>query len=424
MQSISLSSDDSRQQLSDMLSWQARHTGLGLAAYFYQSNRVYQHELERLIFNSWICAGHVSQIPKAGDYFLFDIDSESIIIARDAQQQVHALLNNCRHRGSRVCTEPSGHRKSLVCPYHGWVYELDGRLKSARQMDMLSQFDQQSFGLKKAQLEIHHGLIFINCDPSAPSLASDVAAIQTPLAAHELDNCKVAAVRNYSVDANWKLAVENYLECYHCATAHRSYAKMHTIKDLEVNVAEEQAKLEARCEARTGVPGIAQLHYKVYCHSNHPGGGTECSRYALYPGFVTGSKDGQALAPLLGKLKDYDGGLADFQFGPLSFLIVYPDHGVLYRFVPRGQNLTDMTLWWLVRGEAEEGKDYELGKLTWLWEKTTQEDKTIITHNSEGVNSRFYQPGPYHPEFEYACLDFVAWYLNQMQTTAGEPHVQ
>ncbi len=404
----------SRTRLTGMLEAQKARPGQAMDSWFYQSPLVYQTELDGILFKSWLCAGHISQIPETGDYFLFDVAKESIIVCRDERGQVQALFNNCRHRGSRVCEQTPGNRKTFVCPYHGWVYELNGALKSARQMDVVAGFAHGDHSLGKAQVNVCHGFILINCDPDASPIAKEVESIAGPLSAHEPENWKIAHQQTYPVAANWKLALENYLECYHCATAHRAYAKLHTISDLEDNIKQETEEMLARCEQQTGVPGIGDLVYKVYQHADSPGGGVECSRYALYPGHVSGSEDGQAVAPLLGKLQGYDGGLADFQFGPLTFLIVYPDHGVMYRFVPRDQLNTDMHITWFVREDAEQGRDYDKEKLTWLWHRTTLEDEYIIRRNAEGVNSRFYQPGPYHTEYEYACLDFVQWYLARM----------
>ena len=114
----------------------------------------------------------------------------------------------------------------------------------------------------------------------------------------------------------------------------------------------------------------------------------------------------------MGKFTGYDGGAGDFQLGPLAFMLNYPDHCVLYRFTPRSITDSDMELVWFVRGDAEEGKDYDKDELIWLWHHTTQEDEYIIMRNSAGVNSRFFEPGPYNPGFEYSSLDFVNWYLD------------
>jgi Rieske 2Fe-2S family protein len=112
----------------------------------------------------------------------------------------------------------------------------------------------------------------------------------------------------------------------------------------------------------------------------------------------------------MGKIKDYDGGAGDYQMGPLSFMLNYPDHCVLYRFLPRSLTATDAEVVWFVRGDAVEGADYNVNEVTWLWHHTTLEDEYIIMRNSMGVNSRFFAPGPYHPEFEATLKHFVAWY--------------
>ena len=117
----------------------------------------------------------------------------------------------------------------------------------------------------------------------------------------------------------------------------------------------------------------------------------------------------------MGEFKGYDGGAGDFQLGPLAFMLNYPDHCVLYRFTPRGIGSTDMELVWFVRGDAQEGRDYDRDAVVWLWDRTSREDQYIITRNSEGVHSRFFEPGPYHPEHESMCIEFVDWYLSALE---------
>ena len=103
--------------------------------------------------------------------------------------------------------------------------------------------------------------------------------------------------------------------------------------------------------------------------------------------------------------------------GPLSFMLNYPDHCVMYRFLPRSLTSTDMQLVWYVNANAVEGTDYDKEKLIWLWHNTSLEDDYIITRNSEGVNSRFFEPGPYHPEFEASLHQFNRWYLHTLENS-------
>ena len=415
MKLIATQVNDTPAQLAEKVAAQREKEGFAMDPYFYRSHVVYEKELNEILYKSWLYAGHMSQVPESGDYFLFELGEDSIIISRGGDGEVHALMNICRHRGSRVCEEASGNRKTFVCPYHGWVYNTDGSLRAARAMEALEGFDPRHYGLKRARCCVYEGLIFVNCNPQAADFEPAMDTIDQALKPYDLSNAKVAHSQVYTVDANWKLTLENYLECYHCATAHRAYAKMHTLQDLDDRVSHLNTDMLARAEEQTGVPGITHAHYQAYSSSLEFGHCVYTSRYSLYEGFKTGSEGGKPVAPLMGDFKGYDGGAGDFQIGPLAFMLNYPDHCVLYRFTPRGLTSTDMEIVWFVRGDAEEGKDYDREAVTWLWHRTTQEDEYIIRRNSEGVNSHFFEPGPYHPGFEYICLDFVDWYLTALE---------
>ena len=414
MKFIATDVDDSTEKMLGMVERAQARPGYAIDSYFYRSHLVYARELEHLIFRSWLYAGHISELPRSGDYLLFEIGEDSVIIVRDADGEIHALMNICRHRGARVCEASSGNRKTFVCPYHGWVYNTDGSLKAAREMEVRDGFDVGDYGLKKARIEVYMGLIFINCDPGAADFRGPLAKLAQPLGAYDLENARIAHKHTYRVDANWKLVLENYLECYHCATSHRAYARMHTLKDRDCNVAPIVQAMLDRTEQVTGVEGMGEELYELYLDAAGFGACVYTSRYGLYDGYLTGSEDGQPVAPLMGHIKGYDGGAGDFQMGPLSFMLNYPDHCVLYRFIPRSLTSTDMEVVWFVNGDAQEGVDYDREKLIWLWHNTSLEDEFIITRNSEGVNSRFFEPGPYHPEYEETLQQFIAWYLDTL----------
>ena len=138
------------------------------------------------------------------------------------------------------------------------------------------------------------------------------------------------------------------------------------------------------------------------------------SRTALFDGYKSGSKDGQPLAPLLGKLTNFDGGASDFTFGPFSFLLAYSDHVVAYVFTPVDHDHCQCEIYWLVRGDAVEGKDYNRDELMWLWDVTTYADEKIIVNNQKGVNSHFYSPGKLS-KMEDFQQHFLNWYLKALQ---------
>lgn len=375
---------------------------------FYTSEAAYEWDLRRIWCRDWIWAGHVSQLPNPADYLVFSFGTESIIIVRDGKGALHAHLNVCRHRGSRVCLEASGNTRLFSCPYHGWTYNLDGTLRSAREMDR--DLDPGAHGLRRVQLLVFQGLIFVCLAEQPPALEAALGRLAPHVAPFEFANLTVAQSKVYPVPANWKLAVENYLECYHCARAHPEYSRSHSLKDPHSMT--EALMGEMRARSRTAGVSTEVLN-EAGALAPAPGCDVYHRRYPLYPGYDTGSKDGAGVAPLLGTLSGYDGGATDVQIGALNFFLAYSDHVVGYRFLPRGPQHTDIHTVWMVRADAAEGEDYQLDRLTWLWNVTTLDDERIIRHNQEGVNSLFYRPGPLSG-MEWAISDFVRWYTSRI----------
>ena len=200
------------------------------------------------------------------------------------------------------------------------------------------------------------------------------------------------------MNANWKLAVENYCECYHCAPSHPEYSRGHSLADPD----EKHADAYERIHQDAVACGLSEVQLdKKYRDAPGFGAGYGYGRYPMVRGHVTGSRDGKPVAPLLGSITDYFGGCTDIEVGPVTFGLAYPDYVVIYAFKPLGRDRADCDITWLVRGDAEEGKDYDRDQLVWLWDVTTQADKRIIERNAEGVASRFYEPGPLSPVMEY-----------------------
>ena len=375
---------------------------------FYTSETVYKMDIQHYWNHSWIWVGHLNQIPNVGDFFLFDYGYESVIIARDKNDSVNAFLNVCRHRGSRVCIEKSGNTRLFVCPYHAWTYELNGSLRAAREME--DNFNSAEYSLKKVNLRIFHGLIFICVADNPPNIDEGLLQLEPLVEPVEFENLKIVHSANYPVAANWKLALENYMECYHCAPAHLEYSRSHSLKDpSSANIELKKCMLKRSMDV--GLSG-EELHINLL-ESNNVEMDFYFSRYPLFQGYKTGSKSGEKLAPLLGRLKDFDGGTSDIQIGILNNFLSYSDHVIGYRFIPRSLQITDIEVIWMVREDAEEGKDYNLEDLTWLWHCTSQDDERIIALNQKGVNSNHYVPGPLS-NMEWGIKAFHAGYLKKL----------
>ncbi len=384
---------------------------------FYRDKDIYERDVERIFLHSWLYAGHVSEVPNLGDWYLFNFAEESLIIVRSDETKIDALINVCRHRGSRVRTEKSGCSRRLTCPYHGWTYALDGRLLVAAHMN--EDFDKSTISLRKVRLEVFEGMIFVNFDDNAASFDPIRENLSDCLAPYDLSNAKVAHRESFPIEANWKLAVENYSECYHCAPSHPEYSQGHSLAKPWTQNQEIRTEMRARA-ASCGLVGKEHEVHNTYLNAPDFGVDYSYERYPLWNDHVTGSKGGKAVAPLLGDIKGYDGGATDLNFGPVTFGLAYCDHVVLYRFTPLSIDLTDCDITWLVRGDAEEGTDYSKEKLIWLWDVTTQADKRIIENNAQGVNSKFYVPGPLS-NMENYCGDFLEWYLHTIKQDDWTP---
>ncbi|MDG1858562.1 MAG: aromatic ring-hydroxylating dioxygenase subunit alpha [Emcibacteraceae bacterium] len=385
-------------------------SGWSLPRNYYKDPAIFEREKDAIIYNSWLFAGHVSQIPNAGDFFLFNLLDESVIIVRQKEGDISAFYNVCRHRGSHVCKEQKGNAKRFVCPYHAWSYKLDGSLLTASSMP--ADFDKSEISLHKCAFEVINGLIFVNFSDSPEKLDNAIRDLTPALEMYDFDNMKVATHKHYPIEANWKITLENYQECYHCAPSHPEYALSHTLKVTDPKQYEElQKPMQSRMEA------CSIIEHDVYHQFSEKEKGQEqysYGRYALYEKYKTGSEDGEQLAPFLGQIKGFDHGASDFGIGPLTFMLAYNDHVVVYVFTPTSHETSACDQYWLVRSDAVEGKDYDLDRLTWLWNATTLADERIITDNQKGVNSKKYAPGPL-ADMEYLVDDLIHWYLDALE---------
>jgi Rieske 2Fe-2S family protein len=188
-----------------------------LAQEYYTSSSIFGTEMEAILSKKWLCAGHHSQIPDPGSYFVFEIGNESLIITRDRTGGIRAFFNICRHRGARVCTEAQGRFVGgIQCPYHAWTYGLDGKLIGAPHMDEVEGFERSDFPLRPVPVAVWEGLIFINLTPDPVPFESDFTPLIGKFSRWHLAQLQRVHQTVYEVDANWKLLFQNYSECYHC----------------------------------------------------------------------------------------------------------------------------------------------------------------------------------------------------------------
>ena len=382
---------------------------------FYSGDAVFKADMEQIISRKWLVAGHIAQVPNKGDYFLFRVGGEQLIVIRENDSSVRAFFNVCRHRGSTLCAADTGNARKLVCPYHAWTYGLDGALQAARLMP--DDFVKADNGLFACHVRVFHGLIFINMSEAEPddfdATFGDMSAI---LDYHGIAEAKLAHIGHYPTTANWKLVVENFFECYHCVSAHPEFCSMHGADTLVAVGAGPSSGPSAAIAAF--VPKL-QAWENSAAAVGRPIGTIEDSTESSHlrflmqrmnkEGAASETQDGTAPARLMGKRTVADGGRMHLSFSPFTQLIADDHFAVLLLFTPRGPMASDVDLLWLVDGRADH---VDLDKMLWGWDQTTKQDKIITEANQDGIMSSRYRPGRYS-EQERSVINFQKWYLHQ-----------
>jgi phenylpropionate dioxygenase-like ring-hydroxylating dioxygenase large terminal subunit len=193
----------------------------------YTSREFYDREVERIFMREWNFMGRADHIARPGDYAALDYVGIPLILSRDKDGALHALINSCRHRGS-VVAEGEGNCRAFRCPYHSWVYDLDGRLLRATEMDRTADWDPARYPLRSARLETWGGFLFVSFDAAAPSLREYLGDLPGKLESYRLEDMICVRRKSYRIACNWKLFVENAMEELHIPTVHRKTIQQNT----------------------------------------------------------------------------------------------------------------------------------------------------------------------------------------------------
>lgn len=194
--------------------------------YYTQSN-IFEQEKERIFFKSWLYVGHQSQVANAGDFFTLTLIDQSIVIMRGQDGILRGFYNVCPHRAHELFEDERGNKKVIVCPYHAWAFETNGKLRAARGIDQVAGLDTSTVCISQFQVETFCGFIFVNLDPNAPSMSETYPGVEEGIRelAPNIDQNVYTYHHEKHLNANWKVAVENYNECYHCPGVHRTFSE-------------------------------------------------------------------------------------------------------------------------------------------------------------------------------------------------------
>ncbi|MBH0237326.1 aromatic ring-hydroxylating oxygenase subunit alpha [Methylobrevis albus] len=388
-----------------------RRPGYSLPQAFYRDPDIYAFDLEAIFEAQWLMIGFSCELPKPGNYLALTIGTTPIVVLRDRAGTVRGYFNTCRHRGAQLCADGTGRAAKLVCPYHQWTYELDGRLQHAGAMG--DDFDPSQFPLRPIHVEVVAGAIYVCLAETPPEFATFRSHLEPMLAPYDLENAKLVHEVVLVEKANWKLVMENGRECYHCAACHPELGISFPV-GITPNFSNEEGLRLAEYRARMERNGLVL--------GPQDGSWWQCARFPLNEGSISMSLDGQPVVkkPLL----DVDGGDVGslrFAIEPHNFCHALGDYLFMFSAYPVGPEETHVVGKWLVRKDAVEGVDYDLDKLVVTWDETNRQDRALAELNQRGVNGRGYTPGPYSETAEAFVLRFVDWYVARARAHLGQP---
>jgi Rieske 2Fe-2S family protein len=357
-----------------------------LRAEYYTSSDVFAVEQERIFSTHWLAVGHTSHLPASGAYVVFQIGSESVLITRDAAGGLRAFHNVCRHRGSRLCTEDKGQLPGKIqCPYHAWIFGLDGQLIGAPNMREVAEFRKEDYPLLPVPLRCCEGVIFICFSREAEHLELFDRVQKRQF--ERFSPWKISVLRSvhrtqYDVRANWKLFFQNYSECYHCPTVHPLLNRLTPYRNSS-NDLEEGAVLG----------GPMQL--------------------ANANGSMT--MDGTRCATPFAELDDRDrGSVYYYTFFPNMFLSLHPDYVLIHRAIPLAVDRTRIICEWFFNPDAIGQADFDPSGAIEFWDMTNRQDWKLCERSQQGIASSGYTPGPY-ADLESQLAAFDRHYLEVLE---------
>jgi len=342
-----------------------------LPARYYTDPAIFRAELERLYFGRWICAGRTERTAHPGDYFLVELDGESVIVTRAADGGLRAFFNVCRHRGTRMCTAVEGSLEGRIhCPYHGWTYGLDGSLIGAPHMEQPG-FSRADYPLRALAIEAWDGHIFLNFAPEPPALAAQLGELPERFAAWRMGELRMHRRIVYDVKANWKLIVANYNECLHCPLVHPTLNRL-----TDYLGADNEAPTPHYIGGAMGFRGGAQTMSF---------GGVR--RRAYLPGL---SEEQREM-------------VAYYAIYPNLLLSLHPDYMMVHTLWPKAADRTEIVCEWHFHPDEMRKTDFEGDDAVEFWDQANREDWAISELSQLGIGSRGYTPGPYSRREELLC---------------------
>ena len=354
---------------------------------YYTDPTVFALEQERVFESMWFAVARSADIATPGKFETVDVGRESVILVRGRDNQLRAFLNVCRHRGAKLCVDGTGEvKRALQCPYHAWTYGLDGKLVAAPNLTKMPDIDRTEWGLVPVHLREWLGYAWVCLADTPPSFADTVQGAvaarlgEVEMIDHwEVDDLSVGRRIVYDVRANWKLIIENFMECYHCATIHPELTEV--------------------------LPEFSDGYAAQYYVGHGAAFGDDVQ------GFTVDGSEG--LDRINGVGDDQDRRYYAITVNPQVFVNLVPDHVIFHRMYPTAPDRTTVVCDWLyTKDVVTSGKD--VSRSVELFHRVNQQDFDACERCQPSMSSRVYAKGGVLVPSEHHIAAFHEWLTEKL----------
>lgn len=347
----------------------------------------YQRELDAIWYTQWICIGRKEEFPKSGDYRVIHLGTQQIVVTRD-NDDWRAFHNTCRHRGSTLCENDTGHFRNgrVVCPYHVWTYSLAGELVATPKRLETDDFKMQDYSLYNVHIDSWGGFLFINLADKPQQTLAEFLGNEAPRVANwPLADMVSVHQDSHILECNWKIFWENYSECYHCPKMHPELCKIVPIYKEALIARSDKPGWEPEYDGDPGEPLVAE-------------------------GMHTWSMDGQSSLPVFESLsaEEIAAGMTFATFAPTMFVALHQDYARAVHMLPRGPEQMELVVNWLVLPETRDNYSDEVLRVLELGKLVVAQDAKGCELNQRGLHSTRHQSGVLVPQ-EHGVWEFHEW---------------
>jgi Rieske 2Fe-2S family protein len=367
----------------------------GLPAHYYFDPTQYECELSRIWYRNWIYAGRSEDLLRPRAFRTFQIGDQRVLLVRDEAGELHGFYNTCRHRGSALCREAQGQLQTsaIVCPYHAWVYDLQGKLLRTSSKSHAQGFATSEYSLYRICVQEWNGCVFVALTHDPSPLQKNFDQPLSLLDHWTLGDLRRGHIFTKTMQCNWKIFWENYNECLHCPGVHTQLSQLVPIFG--------RGLLEERDDPNW-------LQHSASDDPKFKGG--------LRRGALTWSMNGQRIAAPLPGLTQEDRQAAHVYLTsyPSMFIVGHPDYVRVVRLRPLGPEQTEMCVEYLFAAQTLADPSFDLGNAVEFANRVMSEDAQICELNQQGVRALPHRRGVVMPE-EYLVLQFHEWLRQQLE---------